>query len=239
MVADPVEHPGRRRPGHLSGVGGEPGSGEGAGGGADSFRAISTHFSQAPNSHQDPAVLAAKFERLHEPHIAPVTQFVDDIREQMELDVPYVDPDSGGVGARVVFLLRSPGKATSGQTGLLSVDNTGPTAANLWQAHAESGLPREWALHWNAVPWYSEEKQAGSDDDVNHFLQQLLELLPEIRVLVAVGKDASAAVPVVAGTLAARGVHQLHVPMPGPRATPDDLARLGSVFTAARALAST
>jgi hypothetical protein len=196
------------------------------------------HLSSEPGTNGDPAVVAAKMERLEERHIAPITAFVDEIREQMERGVPYVDPDSGGVDARVIFLLRSPGKSAAVRTGLLSVDNTGPTARNLWQAYADSGLPREWAFHWNAVPWYSDEEGKAADDDVNHFLQQMFELLPKLRVVVAVGKDASAAVPVVAGTLARRGIHQLHVPMPGPHASEQDLAQLAAVFAAAYTLAS-
>ena len=51
--------------------------------------------------------------RLHEPHIAPMTAFVERIRRTDDPHkpywAPYLDPKSGGTDAQVLFLLESPG----------------------------------------------------------------------------------------------------------------------------------
>ncbi|MCW2758990.1 MAG: hypothetical protein JWO46_2736 [Nocardioidaceae bacterium] len=197
-----------------------------------------TALSTEPGTNHDPAVLAAKLDRLEEPHIRGLTAFVDEIREQTGRGVPYVDPDSGGTGSTVIVLLRSPGKAASARTGLLSVDNDSPTARHLWQAHEESGLRRDRAFHWNAVPWFAATEDEGPADalDTNYYLQQLIALVPGLRVVIGVGPKPSLALAEIAPTLAAGSIHTLHVAVPGPHASAADLAQLAAVFTAARVL---
>ena len=116
---------------------------------------------EGPRRHADPAFLAAKQARWFEPHIAPVNQLVSEIAATTGRDVPYVDPDSGGVNTRVLLLLEAPSGGAAYRSGMISVDNDGGTAANLWRAHQAVGLAREHTMMWNAVPG-SSASTAGS-----------------------------------------------------------------------------
>jgi len=49
--------------------------------------------------------------------------------------VPYVDPVSGGIRSRVMFLLEAPGRAAAHRKTLLSPDNDDPPAANVWRLY--------------------------------------------------------------------------------------------------------
>lgn len=108
-------------------------------------------FSAGPKRHRDEQFLRAKRARLHEPHIASITQFVDRVREETGLDVPYVDPDCGGVKARVLLVLEAPARTAAHGSGMLSADNDDETAKNVWHAYRNSGMPRIHGSHWNAV----------------------------------------------------------------------------------------
>ena len=47
--------------------------------------------------------------QLHEPHIAPLTRFVEELRaENPDYLMPYFDPWDAGVDAEVLFLLEAP-----------------------------------------------------------------------------------------------------------------------------------
>lgn len=81
------------------------------------------------------------------PHVAPVNSFVERIRAERGQYVPYVNPDSGGVLARVLFVLESPARPASHGSGILSADNDDGTTANIWAAYRESGLPGTRGLH--------------------------------------------------------------------------------------------
>jgi hypothetical protein len=87
--------------------------------------------------------------RRLEPHILPLTKLVDSLRSS-GLDTPDVDPNNGGINAKVLFFLETPGpKAVNG---LVSRDNLDPTARNFKSACDEVGLAREIMALWNVVP---------------------------------------------------------------------------------------
>ena len=69
---------------------------------------------------------------------------------------PWFDPDEGGTGARVLFLLENPGRrATSTRgSGFISADNNDDTAANFFRMRDQAVLPRGQLVAWNVVPWY-------------------------------------------------------------------------------------
>ncbi|MFC7405726.1 uracil-DNA glycosylase [Georgenia alba] len=182
---------------------------------------LPTNFSTEPKMHGDPGFLAAKQARLWEPHIAPINEFVHQIGKQVGAPVPYVDPDSGGIRSRVLFLLESPGpKAVT--SGMISVDNNDETAKNMWVAYRDSGLPRNQGLHWNAVPWQVGEgakvKAPGLADVKagRGYLLELLDLMPAVRVVVPMGNKAQAAVSGLVGDLTQRGVLVIDSPHPSP-----------------------
>ncbi len=181
--------------------------------------------------------MAAKKARLREPHVAPINEFVDRIKSELRaelvaagpdglspppVNVPYVDPDSGGVAAKVLFVLESPAGPAALGSGMLSADNDDPTAKNVWTAYESSGMPRTFGLHWNAVPWYvgDGKKNAGitkaQEERGRRYLVDLLALAPSIRVVVALGKPAQRSVAGVADQLAERGIELIEAPHPSP-----------------------
>ncbi|MDJ0007455.1 hypothetical protein QNA16_06260, partial [Gordonia alkanivorans] len=58
----------------------------------------------------DPKVVRAKLARIWEPHVAPLNELANRIADAEGLPhghVPYVDPDAGGIRARM--LVKRPG----------------------------------------------------------------------------------------------------------------------------------
>jgi uracil-DNA glycosylase len=199
---------------------------------------LPTSFSTAPKRHKDVTFLEAKRARLWEPHVAPINGLVDKIREQIQSEVaaqtllgqetphvfvPYVDPDSGGAQAHVLFILESPAGPAALGSGMLSADNNDETAKNIWQVYEASGMPRTHGLHWNAVPWYvgdGKKNAAVSHAQVEHgrqYLLQLLDVAPDIAVVLALGKPAQKSILGAAAELTARRVHVINAPHPSPR----------------------
>ncbi len=115
-----------------------------------------------------PAVVAEKMSRTRDPHVAALNGLADRIADSVGLPhghVPYVDPDQGGIEARVLVLLDNPStKAEAGTgSGLLSLDNNDRTARNCREAYARHGVPWSQVVHWNVVPFPVEgEKNGGS-----------------------------------------------------------------------------
>ena len=110
----------------------------------------------------DEFVKTARLARLQEPHIAPLTAFVDRIRKTTDplapYWAPYFDPKSGGTSAQVLLLLESPGPKVS-QTGFVSADNPDGTAENMSCLLKLAGLSRDRVLMWNSFPWQLSAQQ--------------------------------------------------------------------------------
>ena len=63
-------------------------------------------------AHGDSDFLQRKQARLEEPHVKPIQDLVRRIRlASGDPAVPFVDPDGGGVAARVLLLLEAPGQS--------------------------------------------------------------------------------------------------------------------------------
>jgi len=159
-------------------------------------------LSQAPRAHRDPAFLAAKLARLHEPHVAPLQDLADRIAAETGLAAPAFDPDSAGIHTRSLFLFEAPGARSTGTagpraaakgSGIISPDNNDGSAENMWRLHEAAGLSRTSTLAWNIVPWYvgSDRKiRAVSPQDLEdsaQYLAMLIALLPELRLVVTFG----------------------------------------------------
>lgn len=159
-------------------------------------------FLDAPRGFRDPSVLAARHELLTTAErtlpLEAWARGVEDKRRDRKPDIvlPHFDPAEAGVEARVLLLLGAPGPKTVpewGGSGFISVDNDDPTAQNVWRTRNAVGL-HEHVLAWNIVPLVlgrasvkptAPELAQGSIE-----LRGLLELLPDLRVIVLAGQKA-------------------------------------------------
>jgi uracil-DNA glycosylase len=202
--------------------GGEPDP-TGAGASAGASNGDCSDQAEGPRRHADPAFLAAKQARWFEPHIAPVNQLVSEIATTTGREVPYVDPDSGGVNTRVLLLLEAPSGGAAYRSGMISVDNDGGTAANLWRAHQAVGLSRGDTMMWNAVPWFLgvygriDGPKAAELTEGRSWLVRLLDLLPFLEVAIALGRVPEKSLRPLRSDLQNRGVMIFPAPHPSQR----------------------
>jgi uracil-DNA glycosylase len=151
-----------------------------------------------PRAHRDTAFLAAKLARVEEPHVAPLNALVRELRAGGR-SAPWVDPASGGVRSRILFLYESPGPRSSEAYGsnVISPDNDDPSAERAWRLARAAGLERELCVNWNAVPWYvsgtARNANATPADfrEAEPWLHRFVSLLPDLRVVVVMGNFAA------------------------------------------------
>lgn len=116
--------------------------------------------------------------------------------------MPDPDPIDGGIDARLLLLLETPGPSIR-VTGLVSRDNPTGTAANLFRFLAEAGIARGDTLIWNAVPWvihapgaHNRAPRRSEAVAALPYLDPLLACLTRLRVVVLSGRIAGgAAIP--------------------------------------------
>jgi len=195
-------------------------------------------FAEKPQRHgdKDGVFLEKKRARLRELHVAPINDLVDSIREERgTFQVPYVDPDSGGIAARVLLVFESP-VIVARDSGMLSPDNKEAVAKNVWAAYRASGLSRARTVHWNVVPWFTgtpagDAARAGLLVEAQPYLVRMLALLPDLRAVVAAGPWAQVGTALNRRLLDERGVVVL--PAPVPRQAGAAGAEAQKAFTAA------
>ncbi|MDU0290907.1 uracil-DNA glycosylase [Saccharothrix longispora] len=171
-------------------------------------------FPSAPRAHRNPVLVARKMALVKAPHMAKLTEFAQRIATERKVDVPLFDPASGGTGSKVLLLLESPDPGAV-RSGINSLDNDDPTAANGFTAVAESGLSRKVCLAWNVVPWHLNGRSPTPAElrGAVPYLVDLLRLLPDLKAVVVLGRPAG-----TGWTLSGRG-HKLKVfnaPHPSP-----------------------
>ena len=180
-------------------------------------------LSSHPRQHGEPEFLRRKQARWPEPHVAPLNSFCDQIGRTTGRQVPYVDPDSGGVDARVLLLLEAPSRPAAHGSGMVSADNDDATAANVWRAHAETGLRRDRSLIWNAVPWYlgqPDKISSARPSDIRAggpWLLAFLGLLPGLHVIVGLGRAAQLSLAEQQHELSTKHLAILAAPHPSQR----------------------
>lgn len=142
------------------------------------------------------AAIAERADALGSPHIAPLERYAEILR-QRHGDVPHFDPFDGGVGARLLVLLATPGPSTA-SIRFTSRDNPTGTARTLRRLFTNSEIDRSETVLWNAVPWILPRQgdrlgvpRTRDVEDARNELPRLLELLPRIEVVVLLGKIAS------------------------------------------------
>lgn len=173
-----------------------------------------------PKALADPDRLAARRAALTEPHLAPLRILAARIARERGAAVPDPDPLDGGVAARLLLLLETPGPSI-GRTGLVSRDNPTGTAANLGRFLHQAGIARADTLIWNAVPFVihaegalNRAPRAVEIRAAEPYLAPLLECLPRLRVVVLAGRVAGR----MAAALAALrpDLPMIAVPHPSP-----------------------
>jgi len=168
-----------------------------------------------------------KEHRLRLPHIRPLTEYAEHLRRATHHDVPYFDPDDGGIEAEILLLFEKPGPmASSGRgSGFISRDNNDQTAAATKNFLAMAGLPRAKTVIWNTIPTWNGTRQIKAEDlkTAPGHLRDLLALVPRVKVIILVGNRAQetfakierVAPNIVAGYKIIRSLH----PSPLVRAT--------------------
>ncbi|KQQ31591.1 uracil-DNA glycosylase [Methylobacterium sp. Leaf123] len=153
----------------------------------------------APKSLRDSTCLDARRAMADAPHVRPLRAFAQAIAAERGAAVPDPDPLDGGVGARLLLLLETPGPSI-GRTGFVSRDNPTGTAANLFRFLAEAGIARRDTLIWNAVPWVihapgalNRAPRRSEAAAAAPYFAPLLALLPRLAVVVPAGRFARAA----------------------------------------------
>lgn len=141
----------------------------------------------------DPEFRAQQWADRCAPHIAPVNEYVDELREVGRGWAPYVAPLHGGVEARVLSILRDPGPATQDEfgSGFICVENDDGSAELQAVLLEAAGIPAFELLPWNAYPWYINRapKTAELDAGVATILH-LLDLARDLTVVLLQGSDA-------------------------------------------------
>ncbi len=138
--------------------------------------------------------------RLHEPHIAPLTEWVQTVRERLDTcharTVADFDPKGGGVVARVMYLAQDP-SSTAAETGFISPDNNDPTAKATTEACHAAKVDSAERVHWNVYPWWQRAPcpiaLPRSDKLAQDMLTELVALLPAMKSVVLIGGEAEGA----------------------------------------------
>jgi uracil-DNA glycosylase len=132
------------------------------------------------------------------PHIAPLTKYVDELRAEGFSDVPYFDPMDGGTKATSLFLLEKPGPKAS-SSGFISRNNNDKTAENTYNFMKAAKIDRATTCLWNTIPGWNGTRKitSGELQKGAACLRRLFALLPNLRVVVLVGKRAQAMAPLI------------------------------------------
>jgi uracil-DNA glycosylase len=154
-----------------------------------------------PRANRNNSEIERKLALLDEPHIAPLTAFVRRLHaERGAPDVPWFDPTEAGTEARILLLLENPGRRAAIQTGsgFISADNDDKSAENMWGILREAGIDRRRDIvAANIVPWYLGDEsgigkvRARDLDEARPALLELLSLLPDLRVVILIGRVAA------------------------------------------------
>jgi uracil-DNA glycosylase len=201
---------------------------------------------ESPKSLADPAALAARRAMVEAPHIAPIRALALRIAAERGAPVPDPDPLDGGVGARLLLLLETPGPMVL-RTGFVTRDSANGTAANLFRFLREAGIARRDTLIWNAVPWVihapgalNRSPRPAEAREAAPYLAPLLDLLPGLAVAVLAGRFAGRCAPALAALRP--GLPLVAIPHPSPTyvcTSPDVPARIRQGLAEAAAVLRT
>lgn len=178
------------------------------------------------------------------PHVAPLSDYLDRMRTALGPDrpVPDFDPCDGGAAARLLILLETPGPGVA-DTMLVSCDHASGTARNLRRFLGAAGVTRNRIVVWNAVPWIihaggrNRAPRRGEIAEGAAWLPACLDLLPELRACVLLGRVAQMAAPILETVRPVLPTWRAPHPSPTYVCTAPDIAgRIVAALSAARAL---
>lgn len=144
-----------------------------------------------PRSLADEQAIQRRIAMLEQPLVAPLTEFVRCLRAEGYGDVPYFDPLDGGINATSLFLLEKPGPKAA-LSGFISRNNNDKTAENIFNFMFQAEIDRTTTCLWNTIPGWNGTTKVTSAELIEGAacLHRLFGLLPNLRVVVLVGKKA-------------------------------------------------
>jgi hypothetical protein len=150
-----------------------------------------------PRRMADAGFREQQWSRRYDPHIAPINRYVDQLTAEGGRGwAPYVAPIYGGVHARLLSVLRDPGPMTRTDvgSGFLCMENDDATAEAISRLCSDAGIDAQDIVPWNAYPWYINRAPNGSEVDSGvEPLKHVIDLLPQLRVVMLHGGSAHAA----------------------------------------------
>jgi hypothetical protein len=156
----------------------------------------------APRSMRDEGVRERRKLMLDLPHVARLTAYAAKLRERGSVEVPEFDPLDGGIDAKVLFLFEKPGPMTAegGKrtgSGFISRNNDDSSAAATIDFMQRAGIPRRLTVSWNVIPWWNNTVRVTKEElrEGAKTVQELIDLLPNLRAVVMVGRNAAKARP--------------------------------------------
>ena len=156
---------------------------------------------------------------LFNEHVVGLTKYVEVLGAKYPgWEFPYFDPLDGGRAADMLFPQEKPGPMTSptrGGSGFISRDNDDRTAEAAFNFMRQADIPRNRTVRWNVIPgWNGTTKTTAAELQVGIAeLNNLLTLLPNVRVAVLVGNKAHNA----QSFMRSRGGHVFMSAHPGPQ----------------------
>ena len=174
---------------------------------------------ERPATLANPDVLARRRAALGAAHIAALERYRVSLGARPLLS-PHFDPFDGGVAARLLILLETPGPSVA-PVRFVSCENPTGTAANLRRAFAAVGIERADMVIWNTVPWVlqraGETSRAPRQPEIDcglKALPALLDCLPRLGAVVLAGRTAGLAEPVIETVRPGLGIVRIAHPSP-------------------------
>jgi hypothetical protein len=142
----------------------------------------------APYALSDSGEQRRRLELLNQPHMAPLTRYINEIRlkENNNLPIPNFDPCDGGVYASGLFLLDFPDHSAI-TSGFVSRNNMDYSSRNLCVLMERAGINRRNTLIWNLTPWKITNADELVTDKAFLLLEQLFKLLSNLSAIILIG----------------------------------------------------
>ncbi|MDH6149337.1 MULTISPECIES: uracil-DNA glycosylase [Paraburkholderia] len=155
-------------------------------------------YIHSPRSFKYPEAVAHRRMMLDEPHISPLTSYVESLRAKYPTgEFQDFDPADGGIAAEILFLFEKPGPMTSSSgkrkgSGFISRNNDDPTAEATFSFMVQANIDRKRTALWNVVPGWNGTIKVSSAEcrDGRQELKNLVALLPRVKTVVLVGRKA-------------------------------------------------